>query len=62
MTVPFYSAPQQVQLVELILVVAPRGAGTPDNPIRSVSYYYHPKDGRLLAMTDPLDGEVDRAI
>ena len=62
MSVPMHLAPFNVQLVELIAVEAVRGTGTPENPERMVIYYYHPKDGRLMALTDTLHDEIDRLI
>jgi hypothetical protein len=45
-------------VMEVIWVVAQRGAGTQQNPDRTVQYYYS-KCGKLLAVNDPINGPVD---
>ncbi len=45
------STPQSVELVEVIRVVAPRGAGVEGDPIRLVVQYWD-KDGMMLSEFD----------
>jgi len=58
MAVESHILPLDVQVVEVVYVMARRGDGTPGSPERSVHLYYS-KTGDLLACYDPVNGPVD---
>ena len=58
MAVPMYMSPISVRRVTLIQVMTMRGADSPENPGRMVTYYYD-DNGELVACYDPINGPPD---
>lgn len=48
--------PNQVRRMEVIQVWCARGAGTAEDPVRTVVQYWD-DEGHLLAERDPIDGQ-----
>lgn len=58
MSVPMHIPPSLVCVRKVIHVTASRGDGSPENPERSVDFFYT-LDGALLACHDPVNGPAD---
>lgn len=61
MPVPCHLEPLSVCVIQVVHVSAARGDGSPENPERSVEFYYS-LDGRILASHDHESGPPDSFV